>query len=449
MRGWRLVLALVVAVGVVACSADGPLGGGRVSTVTMRFLTPATVQSLIVEVTGPGITPAVVLNIPVGTDTVATGSLTLPSGSERRFVVTAVDTAGVQTHRADTTITLQPGANPSLAMRLEPLPSSLGITVTFGGVRLIVPDTSTRVLTVGDTTTIVAYAIRANGDTVPADSLTWGSSNPAIATVSGGRVSSARGGTAEVSVSYLGAAGRLTISVGGALQSLCATGDLPSSLQSGLVNFYPFCGTLQDLGGTANTPTNTGVVLGHDRYGRAGSAVSFDGQSRLEFPQLMLSGNTSVSQVSIALWFSPSAVDRTQFLYLKDGFWQAIQLQLIPDGSLEFGGSQPTPQGYWGVRSAPGAIGAATWQHVVATFNAGALKLYLNGSLVAANSTSYTTLDWSATQAGNCAIPCGHMLGAYASLSNGYFDHFAGRLDDFMIWNRELTAAEIALLYGL
>jgi len=213
MRGWKLVLALVVAVGVVACSADGPLGGGRVSTVTMRFLTPATVKSLIVEVTGPGIGPAVVLNIPVGADTVATGSLTLPSGSARRFVVTAVDTAGVQTHRADTTITLQPGATPNLAMRLTPLASTLGITVTFGSVRLTLPDVSLQTLFAGDSLAVGAYAVLVSGDTVSAASLTWGTSNPAVATVAGGRVRAQRAGFTDITASIGGAAASVKVRV--------------------------------------------------------------------------------------------------------------------------------------------------------------------------------------------------------------------------------------------
>jgi len=214
MQGRRLsVLAAAIFVGLLACTAEGPLGVGRPTTVSMQFLTPATVKSLVVEVTGPGIDPAVVMNIPVGADTVATGSLTLPSGSARRFVVTAVDTAGVQTHRADTTITLQPGTNATLAMRLEPLPSTLGITVTFGGVRLVVSDTSTRVLNVGDTMTIAAYAIRANGDTVPAESLVWGTSNPAATSVANGVVQAARLGAAQVAVSYQGASAQVGVRV--------------------------------------------------------------------------------------------------------------------------------------------------------------------------------------------------------------------------------------------
>jgi len=224
------VTLLAVVLSTAACAAEGPLTSERAATVTMRFLTPATVQSLVVEVTGPGIDPAVVLNIPVGTDTVATGALTLPSGSGRRFVVTAVDTAGVQTHRADTTIVLQPGTNPSLAMRLAPLPSTLGITVTFGGVRLVVPDTSTLVLDVGDTTTIVAYAIRANGDTVPADSLLWASDNPAVAIATQGLVTAIRSGSVGVTVSFGGAANRVGVLVNGAVvqysQTVLATANV-------------------------------------------------------------------------------------------------------------------------------------------------------------------------------------------------------------------------------
>lgn len=235
-RQWRALLAaLAMGVGAEACTGDGPLPSTAQSTLSMRFLTPATVRSVVVEVTGPGISPAVVLNVSVGPDTVATGSLTLPSGSARRFVVTAVDTAGVETHRADTTITLQPGTNPSLMMRLEPLASSMGITVTFGGIRLVVPDTSTRVLGIGDSTVIQAYAIRANGDTVPRDSLLWGSSNPAVATAEA-VVIGRRLGAATLSVSHRGAAAligvRVVDSYPSCRQLLASNPSLPSGRYS-------------------------------------------------------------------------------------------------------------------------------------------------------------------------------------------------------------------------
>lgn len=204
--------AMVLVVGLASC-AEGPLETAREATVTMRFLTPATVRALIVDVSGPGIEPAVTVNVEVGPDTVATRTLTLPAGSARRFVVTAVDTAGVATHRADTTITLQAGTNPALAMRVAPLSGTLGITVTFGGARVTVAGTATRTLAEGDTVRILATATRGNGSAVPADSLEWGSENPAIATVTGGLVTGIREGSTEVTVSYQGISVPIAITV--------------------------------------------------------------------------------------------------------------------------------------------------------------------------------------------------------------------------------------------
>ena len=307
--------------------ADGPLSGGRVSTVTMRFLTPATVQSLIVEVTGPGIDPAVVLNIPVGTGNVATGSLTLPAGSARRFVVRAVDTAGVHTHRADTTVTLQPGANPNLAMRLTPLASSLGITVTFGGVQLVVPDTSTRIVRLGTSAPIVAYAIRANGDTVPADSLTWGSSNPAVAAAtSGGSVAGVRTGVANVAVSYRGASARIPVNVSpGGSSSAIAIGSAPNAGASGM------------------------IALGS--FGK---------------PQVF----------SVSFWFKPVMLSARHHVLLDASHSGSANwvYQYLGNG--------------WCFTTACVTLTSGTWYHILLTYNNGTVKYFVNGTL--RSTTAYT-----------------------------------------------------------
>jgi len=331
MRIGRLAVALLAWVALEGCTADGPLEGGRMSTVTMRFLTPATVKSLVVEVTGPGISPAVVMNIAVGADTVATGSLSLPSGSARRFVVTAVDTAGVHTHRADTTVTLQPGANPNLAMRLDPLPSSLGITVTFGGVRLVVPDASTRILSLGSTATIVAYAIRANGDTVSADSLTWGSSNPAVAAAtSGGSVTGVRTGAANIAVSYRGASARIpvTVSTGGS-SSAIAIDSAPNAGASGMIA----------LGSLGN-------------------------------PQVF----------SVSFWFKPVMLADRHHLLLDASHSGGANwvYQYLGDG--------------WCFTTACVTLTSGTWYHILLTYDNGTVKYFVDGKL---RSTTAYTISYS------------------------------------------------------
>jgi hypothetical protein len=205
----RLTLGVMTALSVTACSSNsdgGPLGRVMPSNVTMNFLTSATIRAVIVEVTGPGINPPIFANFPIGNTSVATGTLAIPAGTARRIVVSAMDTSGVITHRADTTITIVPGTNPNLQLWLEPLVGTFGITVSFGGIRLVVPDTTTRNVTVGDVMTIQAHALRANSDTVPSASLMWASNNLAVATVQAGRVTFHRVGEAIITVSFNGIA---------------------------------------------------------------------------------------------------------------------------------------------------------------------------------------------------------------------------------------------------
>jgi len=132
----RRRLAALLALGalaVVPSCADGPLGVAAPRALLGVFaLTPATIRELTVEISGPGIDPAQLVNLPVDTAGVAAGSIETTAGSGRRIVVTAVDTAGVATHRGDTTLTLVPGPNPPLTLVMRPLSASLGITVTFG-----------------------------------------------------------------------------------------------------------------------------------------------------------------------------------------------------------------------------------------------------------------------------------------------------------------------------
>jgi hypothetical protein len=74
------------------------------------------------------------------------------------------------------------------------------------------------------------------------------------------------------------------------------------------------------------------------------------------------------------------------------------------------------------VTSAQGLLNAGAWNHVVATFHAGAMALYINGSLVASGSASISVIPASGHDVAIGASPDGpHVAGYFGYLSNVWF----------------------------
>src|SRR6059036_3897502 len=142
----------------------------------------ATITNIVVTVSAADISPSLVYNFPVANG-VATGTLTVPTGSDRQFRISAFDVAGVETHRADTTITVQSGSNPPLAVTLTPLTGSQPIVVTISGLRIEVQPTDTS-LAVGTSAQFRARALNEQGTDITGQvAFVWASTNPSIASV--------------------------------------------------------------------------------------------------------------------------------------------------------------------------------------------------------------------------------------------------------------------------
>lgn len=117
--------------GIAACAVDPLTAPSESSRVVVLAQVRGSTAGIVVEVSGPGISPSLLFNLDVGLDSVAADTITVPSGGGRRFIVTAVDTFGVATHRGDTTIALVPGVPHALALVLRPLATSVGVTITL------------------------------------------------------------------------------------------------------------------------------------------------------------------------------------------------------------------------------------------------------------------------------------------------------------------------------
>ena len=221
LRTRRLWLgaALVFTLGLASCLSE-PTDSGRPpeARLLLRADVSATaVATLVVEVTAPDISPALLFNIPIVAGA-ATGTITLPAGADRTLAIRGYDAGGIQTHGGSATLNVQPGANPAIAIVLTPLAGDAPIEVTLGSFAVIVTPAIDSLL-VGDTIPVTATILDANGTPVPAQ-VVWGVLSPKVASVVStgtqtARITAIRPGRTTVVATYGGTAGPAAIAVRG------------------------------------------------------------------------------------------------------------------------------------------------------------------------------------------------------------------------------------------
>lgn len=204
-----------------------------------------------------------------------------------------------------------------------------------------------------------------------------------------------------------------------------------SSLTNGLVAYYQLSDEL-DRSGNDRTLTNNAGVTFIDGY--RGRAAHFDAASS----QYLSSSNSSFSisgNISVSCWFKfASASDYkrliSRFLQGTGGY----TLATTPNNELGFGcvgtGGTANPTTH--------ALNNDQWYHVVGTFQASTstATLYLDNALV---------LSEAIPGGGSMATPSvDFMIGAFDNPPTNFMD---GDINKVGIWNRVLTASEIASLY--
>jgi hypothetical protein len=225
-----------------------------------------------------------------------------------------------------------------------------------------------------------------------------------------------------------------------------AAGDAPvdattdSSLSAGLVARYrldPVAGTsVPDDSGT-RAGTAAGAVTWPDGFPTAqfsnGGALALDGTSGYVMLPAALIPEVSAER-SISLWFwlaAPTGDFRRTLLSFNNSNDLGVQVGLqrgfpsvwlwnsVPDSSV--------------VQASAAAAGG--WTHLVYTHRAGSHALHVNGTLADTGTNNYRT-GAAITQV---------ILGAFEP-DRGEEERWPGRIDDLRIYDRVLTAAEIAAL---
>jgi uncharacterized protein (TIGR02145 family) len=224
----------------------------------------------------------------------------------------------------------------------------------------------------------------------------------------------------------------------------------PSTLDSGLVAFYPFSGNAGDSSGNGNHGTVNGATLTTDRFGNTGKAYSFNGNiDNISIPHsnsLAIEGNITMSVWKKSLG---NTGNYETFLSKRDG---------NGNWNYSLGASH-----YYGPGGCPGEVnkyvtarrnnGGAeyelkysdtlvstsvnVWTNVIVVINNNIVKFYVNGV-----QTGYSCFGDTFSIS---AIDTGAPL-TIGSCNCGLAEYFNGSLDDIRIYNRVLTQAEITYL---
>ena len=215
----------------------------------------------------------------------------------------------------------------------------------------------------------------------------------------------------------------------------------------GLVLHLPFDETTgamaNDVSGV--TPPNSGILTNTGAAqpvwspggGRMGGSLGFSGSSqRVVVPDSSTNRLDGVSQLSISLWLNANNFNAERTVFSKYSYY----LSMVPGGRffVVFGGT--------GFYSGTAMTSTQQWYHVVmvldGTLATNNLKLYLNGSPDTFGTAMNNGLPRTSVPR-NPGVPL--YIGVNAASDLGGWD---GKLDEFRVYNKALTQAEVLDLYA-
>lgn len=219
-RSSGVVLA-AFAVALVGCepatSPDRSFDPAQI-TVTAN-VSSTSIATMVVKVTGPEIPTPLVFNLEIE-EGIASGTLLVPAGSDRKIEVDAFNSEQLKTHHGEKTITsVKPGPNNALvSIVLLPIAGEQPVTANFG--KYVVKVTPTEAtLTIGGPAKQLAVEITDNSpaankvDPLPGE-VKWATTNPAALSVSAdGLVTPIAVGSGQVVATFKGVAATSSITV--------------------------------------------------------------------------------------------------------------------------------------------------------------------------------------------------------------------------------------------
>ena len=225
----------------------------------------------------------------------------------------------------------------------------------------------------------------------------------------------------------------------------------PAFLTNGLVAYYPFNGNANDESGNGMNGINIGgAVFANDRYNIAGQSILLNGEVGYIRAKTL---NNVQNTFSMSIWFRADGADREYYGYA-----------VSPSHGL----------GTWGDRSVGIGISAGTnqiviwehthdhqekvgvsaglyqgWNHICVVYLDRRPAIYINGKVAYEGAASTYDIVRPSNGYGplNTALFAFQEGGIGGGKSNGNLEIFKGSLDEYRVYNRALSNAEVKALY--
>lgn len=306
---------------------------------------------------------------------------------------------------------------------------SAAVSATTGGTGVPALDTSSYSLIVNDTHKTVLRVINLDRTTQDLTGQAgYSTSNAAVATVdSAGVVKGISPGTATITATY---------------NAQPYTAAVRVVVDTSLRAWYPFNETSGTTAADASGYGNNGMVAGGTNAawaaGKYGNAVTFGGANTtaayIALPDALID---SMTTMTVAAWVNSSNTADAISLFTAGPAAAATPTKYM---MMLLNGSRftITASGNTAEQSiSPGGnLTANTWKHIAVTLNGSTGILYIDGVQVATNTgMTFKPSDLAPTTTG------GNFIGRSEWTGDKYLK---GKVDDFRIYNRAISAAEVA-----
>lgn len=214
---------------------------------------------------------------------------------------------------------------------------------------------------------------------------------------------------------------------------------------SGLVVHYEFNNNLNDISGNNfNSIADTAIDFVPDRFSQVNCAIRFNAGTHDSYFVMPPLGNQQVDSVyTVSCWFTLTTAVSSALLYKADmnaGAASGCTL-LVQNGKLRviIGDGLLRTKEFDGLES----VAPNTWHHLVLTVNGSQkINVYLNGREVYNSMLLSFRDDFNSVGFTSNAANATGLLGGKSPypLTNG-------KMDDFRLYRRALSAAEVMMLY--